>query len=174
MTIPCHIRAYRSNDCEALAAIFAAAINAIDDTLYSPRQKQVWRQLDLNPAVAVSIWQGKFAANPPRVAVTNQDKPMGFMAVAPQQDYLGSSCAMTAYLDLLYVHPQFQGQGVAQCLYDEAVAELLAQGIKVIYVHASKVAQPFFSKQGFNTLKQEVVERHGIALPRYLMKQTLY
>ena len=68
-------------------------------------------------------------------------------------------------LDLLYVHKDFQRQGIATALCDE-----LEKGFTVIKTYASVTAKPFFEKRGYKTIKEQEVERLGIKLKNFEMR----
>lgn len=189
------LRAYRSDDCEALATIFAVAIDAIEETVYSAAQKQAWRQVVTNAAAEIIFWKNRFATSRPWVAINEQDIPIGFIEVLYNRDDIIPAISATlvnsqspsslsksinqayaeslAYIDMLYVHPNHQRQGIARALYEYGLAKCLALGTKEVWVHASLLARPFFAEQGFDDIEYEQVKRHGVTLERYLMKKSL-
>lgn len=76
----------------------------------------------------------------------------------------------TGYLDRIYVHKDFQGQGVATAICNRLENEI---GAKCITVHASITAKPFFEKRGYHTIKSQEVEKQGIFLTNYIMAKKL-
>lgn len=74
----------------------------------------------------------------------------------------------TGYLDRLYVHKDYQGQGVASAICDEF--ERFAAG-KTITTHASITAKPFFQHRGYHVVRKQEVIRRGVALTNFVMEK---
>ena len=74
----------------------------------------------------------------------------------------------TGYLDRLYVHQDYQGQGIASALCEQL--ETAVQG-KAIVTHASITARPFFEKRGYHVVREQQVERQGVLLTNYVMEK---
>ena len=74
----------------------------------------------------------------------------------------------TGYLDRLYVHKDYQGQGVASAICDEL--ERFAAG-KTITTHASITAKPFFLHRGYRVVRKQEVIRRGVALTNLVMEK---
>ena len=73
----------------------------------------------------------------------------------------------SGYLDRLYVHRRHQGKGVATALCDRL--EQVCAG--VISTHASITAKPFFEKRGYRVIREQQVERQGVALTNFVMEK---
>ena len=73
----------------------------------------------------------------------------------------------SGYLDRLYVHRCHQGKGVATALCDRL--EQVCAG--VISTHASITAKPFFEKRGYRVIREQQVERQGVALTNFVMEK---
>ena len=74
----------------------------------------------------------------------------------------------TGYLDRLYVHKDYQGQGIASAICDEL--ERFAAG-KKITTHASITAKPFFQHHGYCVVREQKVIRRGVALTNFVMEK---
>lgn len=72
----------------------------------------------------------------------------------------------TGYLDRLFVHKDYQRQGIATALCD-----MLEVGFNRITTHASITAKPFFSHRGYRVIKEQQVVRYGISLTNYVMEK---
>ena len=68
------------------------------------------------------------------------------------------------YLDRLYVHKDYQGQGIATALCDALPRARLT--------HASLTARPFFEKRGWRVERAQQVERHGVKLTNFVMTRS--
>ena len=74
----------------------------------------------------------------------------------------------TGYLDRLYVHKDYQGQGIASAICDEL--ERFAAG-KTITTHASITAKPFFQHRGYRVVRKQEVIRRSVALTNLVMEK---
>lgn len=70
----------------------------------------------------------------------------------------------TGYLDKLYVHKDYQNQGITTLLCDKLENEFLAQNI---IAYTSITAKKFFIKRGYGIVYQNKVSRNGIVLINY-------
>ena len=77
------------------------------------------------------------------------------------------------YLDRLFVHKDFQGQGIATALVDVLERDAATLGLTEIRTDASITAKPFFEQRGFRTIRQQSVERRGVSLTNYQMAKKL-
>lgn len=64
-------------------------------------------------------------------------------------------------------------QGIASALYAAALQLLDADGINIITTAASLEARPFFERKGLKVIEEQLAERDGVALKRYVMKRVL-
>ncbi|WP_432455176.1 MULTISPECIES: GNAT family N-acetyltransferase [unclassified Agarivorans] len=139
-----------------VAELFTAAVHAIDDEVYSPLQKQAWAPEPFDE----TLWRSRLL--PERC----------FLALH-EQTLLGFIELDGDYIDCCYVHPQFQGQGVASALYQHIETLALQRGLERLWVDASKRAKQFFVGQGFMLLKQNQVHIRGQTLENYSMSKDL-
>ena len=70
----------------------------------------------------------------------------------------------------MFVHKDYQGQGIASAVCDEPEK---AVNTKTITTHASITAKPFFERKGYKVVKEQQAVRDGIALKNYLMEKKL-
>lgn len=66
------------------------------------------------------------------------------------------------YLDRLYVHKDLQGREIATALCDALLGARLT--------HASITARPFFEHRGWQVVREQQVERHGVKLTIFVME----
>jgi len=74
----------------------------------------------------------------------------------------------TGYLDRLYIHKDYQGQGIATALCNRLEADFPAGPVTT---HAFITAKPFFESRGYRVIKEQQVERKGVILTNYVMKK---
>jgi putative acetyltransferase len=89
--------------------------------------------------------------------------PVGFMSLDLAR----------GYLDLAFVLPQVMGQGVADALYAVLEARARAEGLARLTTEASALARPFFARNGWALIREQQVERRGVALHNAVMEKTL-
>jgi len=77
------------------------------------------------------------------------------------------------YLDHLYVHKEYQAQGVAYALFKHLETIAQENGLTKITTHASINAMPLARRVGFVIVKKETISRHGVAIDRYDMEKPL-
>ncbi len=77
------------------------------------------------------------------------------------------------YIDLFYVHKDYQRQGIANKLYEDIEAEAKRQSQTSLTSDVSKTAKPFFEKQHFSVVQEQVVNRKNVNLTNYKMTKTL-
>lgn len=143
------IRKYQSSDCKELVELFYNTVHTINTKDYTKEQVDAWapRQIDLK------AWNQSLQEHFSMVAVEN-DTIIGF-----------GDIGKTGYLDRLYVHFEYQGNGIATALCNQL--ETAVQGN--IVTHASITARPFFEKRGYKVVKKQEVERRGIFLTNFVM-----
>ena len=173
------IRQYKAEYAKQALNIFRLSIRGIDESNYSFEQKQAWLGANgsdvdehIEKQKQKDFWQQRLDKTKPLIA-TDNNIVIGFLEFQIDLDHYNSFKSGVAYIDCLYVHPEYQRRGVAQKLYDKMWLSLLKNNIDNVWVHASKVAYPFFLKQGFDTVERQEVKRHNVILERYLMGKSI-
>lgn len=145
------LRPYRTGDCPALAELFYQTVHTVNARDYTPPQLDAWA--DGHPDLAA--WDRSLSAHLTLVAVCD-GVITGFADMTPD-----------GYLDRLYVHRDFQRQGIATALCDA-----LEQAVLGPYeTHASITARPFFEQRGYRVVRQQQVLRKGILLTNFVMRK---
>lgn len=145
------LRAYRTADCEVLAALFYDTVHSTTAQDYTEAQRNAWA----TGSVDLAAWDRSFRAHDTVVAVED-GTVIGF-----------GDLDNTGYLDRLFVRKNYQRQGVAT-----AICDRLEQAAgQTITTHASITARPFFEKRGYIVVQEQQVERHGVLLTNFLMKK---
>jgi putative acetyltransferase len=151
------LRPYIKDDLRSLVDVFTAAVQILAADYYDAAQRDAWapRQPDLD------AWQARLSGLTVWVAHDGMALK-GFIA------YTG-----TGHIDLLFTSPAAPRRGIAQQLYARAEADLFARGVNILTADVSRVAEPFFSRQGFVIVEPQVVTRGGVAFKRYAMRKSL-
>lgn len=72
---------------------------------------------------------------------------------------------------MMFVHPEFQGLGIASRLLSRVEGEALKLRFGRIYTEASRTARPFFERKGFRVITKQIVEKRGQGLENFLMEK---
>lgn len=151
------IQAYTQEDAQAVTEIFYQAVYALDTRVYTDAQKSAWAPLPIDD----SFWAHRLACKKPFLAKMG-DKTLGFIELDAD-----------GHIDCLYVHPQWQRQGIAAALYYYVLQAAKRKKMQRLYVEASLAAQPFFLKQGFKLIKKNHLDRRGQVLINFSMELIL-
>lgn len=146
------IRTYLPSDCAQLAKLFYQTVHAVNARDYTEEQLHAWASGSVN----LEEWNQSLSEHYTAVAILNHTAA-GFGDI----DKFG-------YLDRLYVHKDYQRQGIAT-----AICEVLEHSLQVskITTHASITAKPFFEHRGYHVIKKQQVIRNGISLTNYRMEK---
>lgn len=146
------IRKYIASDCEQLAELFYQTVHVVNTKDYTSEQLNVWTTGNVN----LEEWSKSFSEHYTIVAVKN-NMIVGF-----------GDIDKSGYLDRLFVHKNYQGQGIAT-----AICNKLEQSVKAckIITHASITAKSFFKQRGYRVIKEQQVIRDGISLTNYIMEK---
>lgn len=144
-------------DLSAILNLFKETVTTVNTQDYSDAQTKAWAKSVENPA----RWQQRI-------------EQQFFLIVEARDQLVGfGSITATGYLDLLYVHKDFQRQGIAQTLYEALESYAQAQGAIAITSDVSITARPFFEKNGLEVLQQQANERQGEVLINFRMEKRL-
>ncbi|MDR6923309.1 GNAT family N-acetyltransferase [Chryseobacterium sp. 2987] len=77
------------------------------------------------------------------------------------------------YIDFLFVHKDYQNQGIAFQLYQLIEHEAIKQEKTFMTADVSKTAKPFFEKMGFSIVREQSVPVRGVELTNYKMEKKL-
>lgn len=146
------LRLYNTSECEFLVELFQQTVSNVNAKDYSKEQLDVWATGNVN----LNEWDKSFRQHFTIVAIKNEII-VGF-----------GDIDKTGYLDRLYVHKDYQRQGIASAICDEL--ERLVNTNKII-THASITAKTFFAQRGYRVIKGQEVIRDGISLTNYVMEK---
>lgn len=135
-----------------LAKLFYETVHCVNAADYTTVQLDAWAtgEVDLDG------WNGSFLTHQTLIAEKN-----GMIVGFGDMDESG-------YLDRLYVHKDYQRQGIATAICD---ALEIASGAYMFTTHASTTARLFFEHRGYKVVKEQQVERRGIMLTNFVMEK---
>ena len=139
------IRAYRTGDAEAIAALTLAAIRTTGLRAYTPEQVAAW-SARFDPA-RVLAWAAR--GDVILLAVDADDCPLAY-----------TTLESSGHIDMLYCHPHHSGKGLGTALLAAVEDAARPLGISRLFTEASELARPVFARAGFTLL-----HRRDFAIP---------
>jgi putative acetyltransferase len=151
------IRLLHLEDAPQAAQVFFDAVREDTAAVYTEAQRRAWAGNAPDPEGWANRIRGMdgFA--------TEQDGQLvGFMTIDA-----------TGHIDLAFVAPQVHGQGVGWRLYAAIEARARKLGATALTTEASRMARPFFERQGWSVLAEQSVIKRDVALTNYRMRKAL-
>ncbi|HSP21693.1 MAG TPA: GNAT family N-acetyltransferase [Planococcus sp. (in: firmicutes)] len=145
---------------EEIVALFYGTVHSVNAADYVAEQLGAWAPEALRQE-KVAQWRVSLARNKTFVA-WKEGNIVGF-----------ADLAAGGKLDRLYVHKDYQGQGIAGKLLGKIEQEARQQGMVELVCDASITAKPFFEHYGFAIIERNTVERLGVQLQNYRMAKAL-
>ena len=151
------IRKGHLDDLPELQQLFVDTISNVCQADYDSKQINAWTSTVENE----NRWQD---------ILINQ-----FVLVAQDKEKITGFCTLDKgnYIDLLYVHKDYQGQGIALKLYTDIEKEAKRQGQTELTSDVSVTARPFFKKVGFKVTKTQTVKLKDTELTNYKMTKKI-
>lgn len=144
-------------DVNKMQRLFYNTISTIGIQRYTESQIKAWTK----NAHDMGYWMEKFDKNNFYVAVLNGEI-VGFI-----------SLDKTGYIDYIYIHHNYQGQGIANALFLKIESIAKESGTRVLTSDVSYIAKPFFEKKGFVVLKKNEIEVDGEILINFSVKKMI-
>ncbi|MCM1129821.1 MAG: GNAT family N-acetyltransferase [Alistipes senegalensis] len=134
-----------------MAELFHDTVHAVNAQDYTKEQLNAWAPANMN----LEKWD-KSLLEQYSIVAESGGIIQGF----------GSIDIGKAYLDRLFVHKNYQGQGIATaiCEHLEGVVE------GKITAHVSVTAKSFFEMRGYKVFRKQYIERQGIVLANFIME----
>lgn len=148
------LRPYEQTDAAATAQLFQAAIRTTAARHYEPAQIDAWA----GDVLDLGRWNHRRSVAWTTVAELD-GAVVGFSDLTPDGE-----------LDMLFVHPDAGGRGIARQMVTAVVAEGRRRGLRSITTHASRAARPVFERLGFVVDAENSGNRlRGVAVPNFDM-----
>ena len=151
------IRAYQSNDYNEITHLFYNTVHSINIKDYTKAQLDVWA----TGTVDITIWKKSLMQNHTVVCIKD-----GIIVGFGDLD-------STGYFDRLYVHKDYQGEGIATAIANDIENYAIKNELLLITTHASITAKHFFEQRGYKIIKGQQVERKGIKLTNFVMEKII-
>ena len=153
------VREFQITDLDQIVTLIYDTVHAINAQDYTLEQLAAWAPILLaderrerTPRLEESLSQ-----NISYVSI--RDKTIGGFADITED----------GYLDHLYVHKYFQGQGIACGLLHRVEQEVLRHGVKQIRANVSITAKPFFEQKGYVAVRPQTVWVRGVSMVNFKM-----
>lgn len=151
------LRPYLPADASTLAALFIASVEQVASEDYDIDQVAAWTsKADDEAAFAARL------ADQLTLVATIEGETAGF-----------GSLRGTDHIDMLYVHPDALGQGVATTLLNALEKLGAARGARMMTVEASDTAEPLFTARGYRAQQRNSIEVEGVWLANTTMTKPL-
>ena len=151
------VRRYVPNDLAGMIALFRDTVRRVNRRDYSQQQVMAWAPDEIDARKWTHRLDNK------AVWVADLDgAPVGFIDVA--RDGL---------IDMLYVHADHQGTGIASRLLRVVEASARSRGLLRLFTEASITARPFFEHRGFRVIAPQRVMRWAQEFVNYRMDKQL-
>ena len=148
------IRGYEDGDAPTLIEVFERSVRVIGPSKYSDMQVAAW----LSPSRDARAWNRRILEREAYVAQRGDGRIVGWIEMEAN-----------GHLDFLYCAPDAAGKGVADMLYAVLLAGARKLGVTHMTTEASRFAESFFRRQGWQVEKRETVMRSGIGIDRAVM-----
>ncbi|MCP2036698.1 HAD superfamily hydrolase (TIGR01549 family) [Planomicrobium sp. HSC-17F08] len=154
------IRRFQEADLAEVVALFYGTVHTVNAADYSGEQLAAWAPKE-EQAQKAAAWRKSLQQN--------------ISYVAEMEGKIAGFCDMTedGYLNRLYVHKNYQRQGIATHLVGQLEQEAKRLQLTSIFTDASLTAKPFFEGRGYRLVREQTVERRGVVLPNCHMQKKL-
>ncbi len=147
------IKPVKPDDYKEIQQLFVETVTEICSKDYTPEQIEVWVSSVKNTQRWIDIFTQQYV-----LVAEIGDKIVGIGTLENGD-----------YLDLLYVHKNFQRRGIANLLYAELENEARKQNKTSLTADVSKTAKPFFESKGFTIIKEQNNLIQGVEIINYKM-----
>lgn len=139
------VRLFRPADLDTVIELFKGSVRKVARRDYTANQVAAWapNEIDREQWAARTVGNSTWVAEIDAVIA-------GFIDLKPD-----------GHIDMLYVDPALQGQGVATALLSQVEAAARVRRIPKLFAEASITARPFFEKQGFRVTSPQTVKLRG-------------
>ena len=156
-----HIVDFSASYAIQISQLYHTAVQSIVHPRYPKLKLNVWSTAPRS----AKFWQQQYKRNKAWVMLDNQ-QVIGFISLETHFKYRG-------YIDCLYVHPNYQHQGVAGALYKHLQHWAQHQQYPNLTVDASYLSKALFEKMGFTEQHTHYQQKRGQMFTSFYMKKLL-
>lgn len=151
------VRLFVADDMDDVVSLFRGTIHTVNAKDYTQEQLDAWAPENINK----DRWCARLLSH--------------FTVVAEAE---GVICGFgdlhdNGYFDHLFVHKDFQGQGVGSLIVEEIERYAKSNGLLQLEVHVSITAKTFFLSKGYFVVSEQQVEYNGQTFTNFQMKKIL-
>ena len=151
------IRIGQISDLAEIQKLFSDSITFVCSKDYSQIQIDAWK----TAALKLERWQ-MIVENQFFIVAEFDNKIVGFASLENDN-----------YIDVLFVHKDYQRQGIAQRLFDTILKEANRLNSLFITADVSITAKPFFESNGFLVVKEQIQQRNNVDIVNFKMQKTV-
>lgn len=152
------IRQVRLSDIPVLKELYQNTVLTVNRKDYTAEEVEDWASCGDD----TTHWGELFEEQHYVVAENEKGVIVGFASVND-----------VGYMHTLFVHKDFQHQGIATSLYKYIEAYVKEKGAKKVTSEVSITAKPFFEKQGFQVDEEQKRKANQLCLINYKMSKEL-
>lgn len=146
------------SELEEMQKLFVETIQSVCKNDYNSEQIEAWISGVKNKERWIEIIEKQFVL----LAIIN-NLIVGFGTLKDKN-----------YIDLFYIHKDFQRQGIADKILNELELEAKKYNSKIITSDISITAKPYFEKKGFIVKAKQKNKRLNVELINYKMEKELF
>lgn len=155
---PIVIRELVASDIESCVRLFYGTVHSVNAKDYTAEQLEAWA-----PPTTI-------ATDPRCQTIMNN---IAYVAEINKTFVGFGDMTKQGYLDRLFVHHNYQRQGIASTIVKKLIEEAYKHDLEEITTHSSVTAKPFFESFGFIVCQQQEVDLSGVKLVNFIMKKSL-
>jgi putative acetyltransferase len=152
-----NIRIAQPTDVDAIRQLFQETIETINQKDYNPAQIRIWAA----GAQRIANWQKKIQEQ--------------YFVVAEKGDIMVgfASIEKNGYIDFMYIHKNYQNQGIARSLLKELESKAESLSLTKVWANVSITARPFFKKQDFQITNLSIKSLENIEFENAVMEKSI-
>ena len=152
------VRKALPEDIEIISRLFRNTIKTVNACDYEPQQLRIWSSKYEDKV----WWKDRIRTD--------------FFLVAEKENRILGFCSINSegVLGLMYVHKDYQGNGVGTLLMNELVRYSIKLNIREIVSDVSITAKPFFEKMGFKNTGRQKKVLEGIEFYNIRMSKKIF
>jgi len=145
------------NDLKEITHLFQQTIRSVASKDYSPQEIASWS----DGAKNTDNWHKRIDTH--------------YYLLVKSDDFLVGMASLdkTGYLDVIYIHHEYQGQGIASDLLSKMENKAREDGHMSITSDVSITAKPFFIHKGYSIVKPQLILCRGCVLRNYNVRKSL-